>query len=120
MSYSRYMIQYDAGIKNDHLRVVFQRLYHDVRDIMSDSLKPQWEADDKFIITMEKLVTSRTTEINNHPVLGRVRIESENVEIVETLTIRADSKQSANHIWFLAKHGADFDLIKAMHEAKKF
>lgn len=120
MSYSRYMIDYKAGIENDHLRVVFHRLYHDGRDIMSDSLKPQWEPDDKFIIRLEKRITCRTTEIKQHPVLGRLRIESKDVETVETLEIHADSKQVANYIWYLAKHGARFDDIKAMHKAKKF
>lgn len=120
MSYSRYMRDYNADIENDHLRVVFHRLYHDGRDMMSDSLKPQWEPDDKFIIRLEKRITTRTTEIREDKVLGRVRIESENIETLETLEIHSDSKQAANYIWYLANHGARFDDLKAMHEAKKF
>jgi hypothetical protein len=114
------MIDYKAGIENDHLQVIFHRLYRDGRDIMCDSLKPQWEPEDKFIITLKKRVATRTTEIQKHPVLGIVRIESENIEILDEMVIRTDSKQAANYIWYLAKHGARFDDIKAMHKAKKF
>ena len=120
MSYSRYMTVYNAGIENDHLQVVFQRLYHDGRDIMSDSLKPQWEPDDKFIIRLAKRITTRTTEYHNDELLGKYKTEKTEIETVTTLEIRTDSKQAANYIWYLAMHGARIDDIKAMHEAKKF
>lgn len=120
MSYSKYMRDYKADIENDHLLVVFYRLYRDGRDIMCDSLKPQWEPEDHFIIHLEKRIITRTTEIRKDKVLGKVRIETEEVETLEKLEIRTDSKQAANYIWYLAKHGARFDDLKAMHQAKKF
>lgn len=120
MSYTRYMIDYKAGIENDHLRVVFWRLYHDGRDIMCDSLKPQWEPEDKFIIRLEKRVTTKITEFHNSKLLGRYKTEKTDIETVDTLEFRTDSKQAANYIWYLAKNGARFEMLKAMHEAKKF
>lgn len=119
MSNSKYMIDYNAWIENDHLQVVFHRLYRDGRDIMSDSLKPQWEPEDKFIVTLKKRVTTRTTEIREGK-CGKIRIESEDIETLETLTIHTNSKQAANYIWYLAKHGARFEDLKAMREAKRF
>ena len=120
MSSSRYFIEYDAIVWNDHLEVQFQRLYRDVRDVMCDSLKPQWEPEDKFWVHLAKTLRTTTTDIKEDEILGKVKIERNDFATLDTLEFQIDSKQAANYIWWLAKHGATFDQIKAMHEAKKF
>lgn len=112
-----YFPQYHAAVRTDTLHVDFHRLFTDSRDIMCDSLKPQWEALDKFIICLRQMVTTHFSE----PIPGgKGTMTWSDVAQVDELEIRTSSKQVANYIWYLAKHGADFDTIKAMHETQKF
>lgn len=117
---SKYFNEYHAHVKNDHLEVQFYRLYRDGRDIMCDSLQPQWEPEDDYDIELKKLLKTSTTELKDDGYGHVVRCEYEKVETLKTLRIKTDSKQVANYIWALAKRGARFDDIKALHEAKIF
>lgn len=111
-----YFPQYHAFIDTDTLRVRFHRLFTDARDAMCDSPKPQWEALDQFLIVVCEVVTTRFRDtLEDGSVLTR-----NDVTQVDELTIETNSKQVANYIWYLAKHGTDFDTIKAMHHSKKF
>lgn len=112
-----YFRQYHAEVRTDTLHVIFYRLYTDSRDIMCDSLKPQWEPLDKFIITIRELATTHFSE----PLpSGKGVATWDDVQQTDELEFRTSSKQVANYIWYLAKHGADFDTIKEMHETQKF
>lgn len=111
-----YFPQYHAFIDTDTLRVRFHRLFTDARDAMCDSPKPQWEALDEFVID---LCDVRTTHFSETLEDGSVMTWSD-VTQVDGFTIRTNSKQVANYIWYLAKHGTDFETLKAMHHSKKF
>ena len=69
---SKYMTVSKATIQRDDLLIVFQRLYVDGRDQMCDSVAPQWEPADKFIVTMEKLRTWTETEGLDHLAPGAI------------------------------------------------
>ncbi len=123
MSFREYHIVYSAGIQTDHLIVQFQRLYRDGRDIMCDSMKPQWEPEDDFIIELRKVRTERTSEMHRENFMGLPSVLKVNrckVKTLDTLTINTKSKREANYIWWLAKNGAGFDMIKEMHNVHKF
>ena len=115
----KYFRQYKAEIRTDALNVLFDRLYTDARDQMCDSLKPQWEALDAFIITVRKL---KTMHHHEWKVISGLRCEVawDDVEQLDELMIRTNSKQVANYIWYLAKHGTDFDTINSMNKAHQF
>lgn len=116
-----YFIVYRAGIHTDNLRVEFQRLYRDGRDIMCDSLEPQWEPEDSFIITLVKTKTTRTREVHEDENGGApIIVERCNTKVLDKMTIYIHNKQIANYIWWLSKNKDNFDLIKEMYNAHKF
>ena len=116
----KYMNCYNADVKRDDLRIYFQRLFRDARDVMSDCVKPQWEAEDEFIITIYKM---ETTYINETKTIGdaTIRREGKDSKELDRLEIKVESKEAANYIWYLGKKtNTTFEQIKAMVEAKKF
>ena len=115
MAADTYRVQYNATINTDDICVIFHRLFTDVRDVMSDCLKPDWMPLDKFIITLTK---QKTTYHRERLTCGTMEWTS--VEVLDKYEIRTDSKQAANYIWYLAKNGIAFDTIVAMDKANKF
>jgi hypothetical protein len=101
-----YLPCYDADVYREDLHAVFERLHVDARTAMSDGVKPEWKAADKFIITIYKV-----TEQNPKP---------SDYFGFEKLEIRVDDKRTANYIWYLCKKGITFEMLKGMHEAKQF
>ena len=117
--YSKYLPAYKANVDTDILRVRFYRLHEDTRDIMCDSLAPQWGACDDFIINIYELHTEHHHEERNGR-FGKTIIDYDEETILREMEIRTTSKQAANYIWYLAKNGSTFADIKAMHEAEQF
>ena len=115
MAADTYLPQYHAFIDTDNIYVTFRRLFTDVRDVMSDSLQPDWMALDKFII---KLTKKKTT--HHHERRDNCIVKWSDVEVLAEYEIRTDSKQAANYIWYLTKNGTTFDRIVLMDKSKKF
>lgn len=107
---------YGTEIQNDNMEVFFARLYTDARDQMSDCVKPSWMAVDDFIITVVKIRTWIETKK-----FERGSWTVKHTEEIERFEIRTKSKDSANRIWWLAKHEkVTYEDLKAANEAKIF
>lgn len=110
-----YRIQYHANVHNDHLDVVFYRLYRDVTDIMSDALNRDWQPEDDFHIHMTEKRTTYSEEVRDDDVLGRVVIRGQETQVLETVELRTKDKKVANAIWYLAATGASYQELKSMY-----
>lgn len=119
----RYFRIYKADVSRDDLKVIFQRLYTDARDIMSDSPQPSWQAEDKFIITVigrKKTVETEKISIGKEPEHQAI-VTKTTINTTGEFEIRTSDKRTANWIWWLAKkQGLTFEQLKAMETAKKF
>lgn len=52
---SRWNMVYPWTIESDNLRLIVYRLYEDIRDTMSDNLRPEWEGRDEYLVEVTKL-----------------------------------------------------------------
>ena len=112
---------YDAEVQREGLVVFFYRLYKDTRDIMCDSVKPEWTAVDEFLIDVQKMDktsfwrTPRFSGPNAKP------IKVTKITKVDEFSIRTKSKKAANYVWYrAAKAGVTYETLKEMKNARKF
>lgn len=100
---------YSADIDTDNISIMFKRYLKDVTDVMSDCIKPDLEFTDDFIITIAKIETIyKTVKYDDCTVTHKRK------KILATMKINTKDKRLANGIWYLAKHGTNFDTFQEM------
>ena len=109
---SKYFPEYKADIFTKNLRVYFSRLYIDMTDIMSDSPQKNWEPQDDFIITVEKIETIETTTPYE---IDGVVCHSKSVQqrVVANSKFHVTDKFIANQIWKYSKKFDNYDKVVA-------
>lgn len=77
--------------------MIFQRRYIDGRDMMSDCLKPSWEPDDKFIIT---IISVKSWEEVVHYNDDTMVVTYKKTKELDRMVFNTDSKEVCG-IWLL-------------------
>lgn len=109
---SKYFSQYKADIFTKNIRVYFKRLFKDMTDVMSDSPQKDWEPQDDFIITVEKIETTETT--TPYEVDGVVCYsKSSQQRVVASTQFHIIDKFLANQIWKYSKKFDNYDKVVA-------
>ena len=109
---SKYFPQYKADIFTKNLRVYFKRLFKDMTDVMSDSPQKDWEPQDDFVITVEKI---KTTEEDVLYDTGELQWSASRVhqKVVESSQFHITDKFLANQIWKYSKKFDNYDKVVA-------
>ena len=111
-SYCKYFPQYKADIFTKNIRVYFKRLFKGMTDIMSDSPQKDWEPQDDFIVTVEKIETTEEDVLYDK---GGIQWSSHRVhqKIVDSSKFHITDKFLANQIWKYSKKFDNYDKVVA-------
>lgn len=104
-----YFVCPDLLVSTNNLRICFKRLFKDSRDIMSDSIQPQWEAQDSFYVDVYEILTEVHTNVVQDS-FGSYIITSTQQKTGRELAFYGN-KKFADAISYVAKHHDNFESV---------